>query len=147
MMSDRHLTPNAALALRGVAYASARDLEGFRQVCAPDVVLDYPFHADGAQRHVGVQEMIAQFSVIQIFETFRIDVVDLFDCGETVIVEGRSHGTCRNGRPPYENHYLFVLRCRDGRIVEWREFYNPLEVLKQTRSRRPVEGATLGASQ
>jgi ketosteroid isomerase-like protein len=141
-MNHDQLSPNAKIALRGLECASSRNLEGFRDVCAPDVILDFPFHPNGAESHHGVEAMIQQFSVEKVFETFRIDAVDLIDGGDRIVVEGRSHGTYRSGRPPYENHYQFVITIRDGRIARWSEFFNPLEAMKQNYGKpKPVKEA------
>lgn len=129
-MSNR--SPNAELALRAVKYQGDRDFDALRAISAPDVVLDFPYHPAGAQTHHGVDAMIAQFSVIKVFKTFSIEAAEVFDTGgDTVIVEGRSHGTYKSGRPDYRNHYLFVLSFKDNKLVKWREFYNPLEAMKQ----------------
>ncbi|MDX6008165.1 nuclear transport factor 2 family protein [Cupriavidus necator] len=136
------LSPNARLALRALACASERNLEGFRTCCAPDIVLDFPFHPNGAQTHYGVDEMIREFSVEKVFETFRIDPQEVLDCGDKIIIEGRSHGTYRSGRPPYGNHYIFIMACKDGKVTHWKEFYNPLEALKQNYGKpRPEKQA------
>jgi len=62
-----------------------------------------------------------------------------------VIVEGRSRGTYRSGRPDYVNHYLFVLSFRNGKLTRWREFFNPLEAMKQNYGKaRPEKGTSHG---
>lgn len=125
-------SPNGELAVRAVLLQGDRDFDGLRAISAADVVLDFPYHPNGAELHHGVDEMIKQFSVINVFATFKIDIVDVFDTGgHTVVVEGRSRGTYKSGRPDYTNHYLFVLSFRDGKLARWREFYNPLEAMKQ----------------
>lgn len=140
-MTER--SANADLAVRAVLYQGDRDFDGLRSISDPDVVLDFPYHPNGAELHYGVDEMIKQFSVINVFQTFKIEVVDVFDTGgETVIVEGRSRGTYKSGRPDYTNHYLFVLSFRDGKLTKWREFYNPLEAMKQNYGKpRPDKAA------
>jgi ketosteroid isomerase-like protein len=126
------LSPNAELAVRAVAYQGDRDFDALRKISAPDVALDFPYHPNGAETHHGVDEMIKQFSVIKVFQTFKIEIVDVFDTGgDIVIVEGRSRGTYKSGRPDYTNHYLFVLSFANGKLTRWREFYNPLEAMKQ----------------
>jgi ketosteroid isomerase-like protein len=137
-MIPDNLSPNAQLALRALACASDRNLEGFRIECAADVVLDFPYHPNGPETHYGVEEMIRQFSVEKVFLEFRIDAVDLFDCGDRIVIEGRSHGTYRSGRAPYINHYLFLITCKDGRVSQWREFFNPLEAMKQNYGKPPA---------
>ena len=86
-----------------------------RAISAPDVVLEFSYHPTGAKHFTGIDTMIKEFSVINVFQNFDIEVVDIFDTGgETVIVEGRSRGTYKSGRPDYTNHYLFVLSFKDG---------------------------------
>lgn len=143
-MPTSSLSANAELAVRAVTLQGDRDYDGLRALAAPDVVLEFPFHPNGAERHEGADALIAQFSVLEAFETFRIEVVDVFDTGaDTVIVEGRSRGTYRSGRPDYNNHYLFALSFADGKLSRWREFFNPLEAMKQNYGKpRPTEGGT-----
>lgn len=130
-MAVQAKTPNSRLALRAIEIASERELESFREVCAPDVVLGFPFHPNGAETHHGVEAMIKQFSVEKAFQAFSLEAVNLYDNGDVIVVEGRSHGTYKSGRPDYRNHYIFVITCKDGRITHWNEFFNPLEAMKQ----------------
>lgn len=125
-------TENAKLAVKVVLFQGDRDFDALRAASAPDVTLEFPYHPTGPKFFTGVDAMIKEFSVINVFQTFKIDVIDVFDTGgDTVIVEGRSRGTYKSGRPDYTNHYLFVLSFADGKLTRWREFYNPLEAMKQ----------------
>lgn len=131
-MTSNEMLSNAALAKQAVLYQGDRDFDSLRTISHPDVELDFPYWPTGAKQFVGVDAMIDQMSVIRVFQTFKIDIVDIFDTGaDTVIVEGRSHGTYKSGRPDYRNHYLFALSFREGRLTRWREFFNPLEAMKQ----------------
>ena len=123
---------NAELAAAAVRLQGQRDFEGIRSVVTPDVVLEFPYHPLGARTYQGVDALIREISIIKAFQTFELDVVDVFDTGgDTVIIEGRSRGTYRSGRPDYTNHYLIVLTLAEGKVSRWREFYNPLEAMKQ----------------
>lgn len=123
---------NRELAAQAVLFQGNRDFDLLRAICHPDVELDFPYWPTGVKRLVGVDAMIDQMSVIKVFGTFKIEIVDIFDTGgDVVIVEGRSHGTYKSGRPDYRNHYLFALSFRDGKLTLWREFFNPLEAMKQ----------------
>lgn len=135
-------SPNAELAVRAVLYEGERDFDGLRAMSAPDVVLDFPYHPNGAEQHHGIDAMIKQFCVINVFQDFSIEVIDVYDTGaDTVVVEGRSRGTYKSGRPDYTNHYLFVLSFSNGRLTRWREFYNPLEAMKQNYGKTRSEPA------
>lgn len=138
MFDASKLTGNAALAVKAAIAQGDRDFGLLREMSAPDVVLEFPFHPAGPEEHHGVDAFISTISVLKAFETFSIEVVEVFDTGgETVLVEGRSRGTYRSGRPDYVNHYIFALSFRDGKLTRWREFFNPLEALKQNYGKTP----------
>jgi ketosteroid isomerase-like protein len=122
---------NAQVVLRTLHYASVRDLNGFLETCAPDVILNFPFHPAGSKTYHGVDNMIRQFRAEETFATFELWADRLYDFGDTIIIEGRSHGTNSNDVPDYNNRYVFVVRCERGRVAEWTEYYNPLEAMKQ----------------
>lgn len=131
MTSDRKPS-NRELATQAVLFLGDRDFESLRAISHSEMELHFPYWPTGAKQFVGVDAMIDQMSVIKVFQTLSIEVVDIFDTGgDVVIVEGRSHGTYKSGRPDYRNHYLFVLSFRDGKLTQWREFFNPLEAMKQ----------------
>lgn len=130
-MTEHALSPNAALAVKALAIAGNREFDRLHSVCTQDVILEFPFWPGGARSWTGIDEMIRKFSVEKVFTSFRIDVVKVFDAGDTVIVEATSEGIYPTDREPYRNHYLFALTCKDGMIVRWNEFFNPLEVMKQ----------------
>jgi len=139
-MSTTPRSPNAEIAARAVSLQGQRDFDGIRSIVAPDVVLEFPYHPLGARIHHGVDEMIKEISIIKAFQTFELWIVDIFDTGgDTVIIEGRSRGTYRSGRPDYTNHYMIALTMVAGKVSRWREFYNPLEVMKQNYGVPPRE--------
>lgn len=138
MFDASKLTGNAALAVKAAIAQGDRDFDLLREMSAPDVVLEFPYHPAGPEEHHGVDAFITTISVLKVFETFRIDVIDVFDSGgEHVLVEGRSCGTYRSGRPDYVNHYIFDLSFRHGKLIRWREFFNPLEAMKQNYGKQP----------
>jgi ketosteroid isomerase-like protein len=138
------LSPNAQLAVRCVTLQGDRNFDPLWEMCAADIVSEAPYHPNGPQIYRGIDVVIKEFTIVRVFQTFKIEVVDVFDTGgEVVIVEGRSHGTYKSGRPDYRNHYLFVAHIVDGKITRWREFYNPLEAMKQNLGKpRPQKTAS-----
>jgi ketosteroid isomerase-like protein len=131
VFNEKEQSLNGALAARAVRLQGQRDFVGLRSVMDADVVLEFPFHPNGAEVHHGADELIRLFSIINVFDTLSIEPVAVFDTGsDTVVVEGRSVGTYRSGTANYANHYLFVLTIRDGKITRWREFYNPLPAIE-----------------
>lgn len=127
---------------------AARDFESLRNLLAPDVKLDWPYHQSGVPVLIeGADAFIEAASVIKVFkdlEIRQIKVNELSDSGITII-EARSTGTYANGRTSYTNHYIFLLKIVEGKVTLWREFYNPLEVMKVSGGARGEKKATASA--
>jgi ketosteroid isomerase-like protein len=58
---------------------------------------------------------------------FTLTVTGVTAEGDKVAAEVVSSGTHRNGRA-YNNHYHFLFRLRDGRIVEVKEYMDTLHL-------------------
>jgi len=137
-MSTSTASPNAGIALKALDALGARDFDTLRTLLSPDVRLEWPYHPSGEPVVIeGAGALIEATRVVEVFKSLDIRVIDVVEqanAGRT-IVEARSEGTYANGRPSYQNHYVFMLTVNDGKITEWREFYNPLEVMKVTARR------------
>jgi ketosteroid isomerase-like protein len=131
-------SPNVSIALKALDALGARDFDALRALLSPDVRLEWPYHPSGEPVVIeSAGALIEATRVVEVFRSLDIRVVDVVEqpsAGRTII-EARSEGTYANGRPSYKNHYLFMLTLKDGKITEWREFYNPLEVMKVTARR------------
>jgi ketosteroid isomerase-like protein len=122
---------DAALAAQAVILQGERNYAALREIVAPDVVLEFPFHPNGAEIHHGADKMMELFRIIDVFDTLVIEPIQVFDAGNgNIIIEGRSVGTYRSDTPDYQNHYLFVFTIECGKITLWREFYNPIEAIR-----------------
>jgi ketosteroid isomerase-like protein len=61
-------------------------------------------------------------AVLDLFpDGLRFEIVALTAEGERVAIEARSEGVTARGHR-YQQEYHFLMRVRDGRIVEWREY-------------------------
>jgi ketosteroid isomerase-like protein len=141
-VSTSTASPNATVALKALAALGARDFDALRALLSPDVRLEWPYHPSGEPVVIdGADALIAATRVVEVFQSLDLRVIDVVEqaSANRTIIEARSEGTYANGRPSYKNHYIFVLTVRDGKITEWREFYNPLEVMKvAARRARPA---------
>ena len=103
-----------------------QDLDAVQAVCAEDFVLEMPY-ADPPLRLEG----FAAFRdyVTPALETlvFTLTITRVHECldPDLLVVEYTSQGTAKPTGRPYGNVYIGVWRCRDGRVVEGREYYNP----------------------
>ena len=139
-MSGQPVSTASQIAIQALNLLSARDFDALGGLLAPNVKLDWPYHHSGSPVVIeGVDAFLKAVRVIEVFKDLEIRIVDVCESKETgtTIIEARSRGTYSSDRPSYTNHYLFMLTVVGGRVVVWREFYNPLEVLKV--SARPVK--------
>ena len=142
-MATSTTSPCAAIAVKALATLAERDFDALRALLSPDVRLDWPYHQSGEPVVLtGSDAFIDATRVVEAFQRLDIEVCNIVEEAGTgrSIVEARSVGTYANGRPAYTNHYIFMLTVRDGKITEWREFYNPLSVMKVMSRRNGPTG-------
>jgi ketosteroid isomerase-like protein len=94
-----------------------------------DLVIECPFPAffQGPMRRGGVQVAAGFAFIPQIFKSFKLHITEIYDCPQqnVVVFEQTSEGVFVTGAP-YANRYLMVFGFRDGKVVLWRECFNPI---------------------
>jgi uncharacterized protein len=127
----REANKAAFLALLG--HLGRKEFDAFQASLAQDMVQEWPYRPlpNMPERLVGAAE------VRKLIETgmsdfdpynYRIRVLhDLVD-PDMVIAEYTSHSVYLPRQVAYENSYISVLRFRDGKLVYWSEYVNPLVI-------------------
>jgi ketosteroid isomerase-like protein len=85
---------------------------------------DFKFWFPGANGGFQTREQCRQTfdSIFDIFPQGLIfTLYEMTAEGERVALEAESHGLHSSGKP-YNNHYHFLFRIRDGKIAEIREY-------------------------
>jgi len=111
-----------------------RDSPAFSELFAEDGVLEYPFTAPGFPTvYKGLTEIKA---LVERMAEAR----DLFDIHEVtatvhettdpevVVAEIAHHGHSHVTNQPYQMLALGIIRIRNGKIVHYRDFMNPLSM-------------------
>ena len=118
---------NVTLAKEMLTALSNRDGAGFLKYLATDVVYESPFYASvlpatGRDAFGRIVE-----TVIDKFSAIHFDIDDAFSDseGDRVVIECHGDNTVATTGAPYRNHYLMLLRFRNGKVIYWREFSNP----------------------
>jgi len=74
------------------------------------------------------RDQVAEFSR-QILQAFpgglKMTIKEMTAEGDRVAIEAESHGLHASGKP-YNNQYHILMRVRDGKIVEWREYMDTM---------------------
>lgn len=107
----------------------AKDMKGWSELCAEDVVAEFPFAPEGSQSRFEGRE--ALYAYLKDYPSY-IDVQSLptlkiYGTGDTnvAIAEWSASGVVIGNRNPYEMSYATFVTFRDGLIVNYREYWNP----------------------
>lgn len=105
----------------------------FLSMCAQDVVFRFPFAPDGTVTEVhGLEKLTAYIRAVAGligFDSLSPPIVHPSQDGQTFTVEFTCKGHCRENQRPYDQSYISVIRCQNGKIVEYRDYWNPLILL------------------
>ncbi|MBV9793149.1 MAG: nuclear transport factor 2 family protein [Actinobacteria bacterium] len=105
---------------------------GFGDLFAEEAVFAYPFAGPGHPTELVGREAIRAFfgGHGDVRTLFRMDGVDAViretDDPEVVVTEIRHHGWSHVHDAPYEHTAVGVIRVRDGLIVRYDDYMNPI---------------------
>jgi ketosteroid isomerase-like protein len=126
------------LAMKYVEATEARDKAALMQLVTEDSLFEFPFNeggivADGHfKRFKGLKELDQFFQALTTaFDADGVRIVDrdvsIANEGRTVFLECGGRGRLTNGRP-YRNRYMMRFDFKDGKILRFREYFNPIPV-------------------
>lgn len=111
------------------------DTETFANLIAPDGYIEWPYRPAGIPGRVEGRERIREFLAgakgLVRFDEYRDTVIHETADPEVVIVEYGAHGTVLATGAPLHQTIIAVLRIRDGLVVSYRDYLDPL-VLAET---------------
>jgi uncharacterized protein len=108
----------------------------FAGLFAPDGVLVYPFQLPGRPAELRGREAIRAYFAPLSRARDLLDmagvaaVVRQTDDPEVVVTEITHHGWSRAANAPYEHKALGVIRVRDGEIVRYEDYMDPIAVAR-----------------
>lgn len=122
----------------------------FIDMMAEDFVMEFPYARPGMQSRIEGRTAVVTY-LMTVGEGLSVDSFDnvvVHETGdpEVVIVEFEAHGRALKVGEPYDQSYISVIRTRGGRMVHYRDYWNPLQGLKAQRGSAAVEAFVLGAA-
>jgi len=112
----------------------AKDMKGWSELCAEDVVAEFPFAPEGSQARFEGRE--ALYAYLKDYPSF-IDVKSLptlkiygTDDENVAIAEWSASGLVIGNGNSYEMSYATFVTFRDGLIINYREYWNPQAFMK-----------------
>jgi uncharacterized protein len=110
---------------------SVADDRAARPLLADDILLELPFALPPFPSAKSGGDAVAAGigAGSRIFASFRLTPLSFYPSPETnsIIVEAKSEGLLAKGGT-YSNQYVFIFKFANGKIVLWREYFNPLRL-------------------
>jgi uncharacterized protein len=134
-MSNTNLNKTAAQLLQNsLDTFLAKDMKGWSELCADDVVAEFPFAPEGTPAMFEGKE--ALYNYLKDYPGY-IDVKTLptlkiygTNDANVAIAEWSASGVVIGNGNPYEMSYATFVTFRDGLIVKYREYWNPQAFMK-----------------
>lgn len=124
------------------------DIEAFTGLMAPDGYIEWPYRPPGVPARLQGRAEIRRFlteaakGFIRFDEYRNVGVHETTD-PEVVIVEYEAHGAVIATRAPFQQTVIAVFRVRNGQILSYRDYVNPLPLAEALAS---VTGAGPGGA-
>ena len=120
----------------------------FIDMMAEDFVMEFPFARPGMQTRIEGRTAVLTYLVsvgqgISVDSISHVVVHDTAD-PEVVIVEFEGHGHSLKTGEPYDQRYISVIRTRGGKIVHYKDYWNPIQGLKAQIGAAAVDAFILG---
>lgn len=124
--------------------------ETFVDMMAEDFVMEFPFARPGMQARIAGRSAVLAYLMtvgqgVSVDSMSNVVVHDTSD-PDVVIVEFQGHGCSIKTGEPYEPRYISVIRTSGGRIVHYRDYWNPLAGLKAQLGSAAVDAFILGGA-
>lgn len=110
-----------------------KDVEGVIGLFADDAVIEFPFAPDGFPSRLEGKEAVTNYIKDHPFFEFRafpdLQIQPMLD-PDSVLAEYRSDADITLTGQPYDQTYISFLKMKDGKIVFYREYWNPTVMIE-----------------
>ncbi|MET3126687.1 ketosteroid isomerase-like protein [Arcicella rosea] len=112
----------------------AKDMKGWSELCAEDVVAEFPFAPEGTPARFEGREALYEYlrNYPSFIDVKSIPTLKIYatDDANVAIAEWSASGVVISNGNPYEMSYATFVTFRDGLIVNYREYWNPQAFMK-----------------
>ncbi|WP_322014890.1 nuclear transport factor 2 family protein [Paraburkholderia sp. J12] len=108
----------------------AGNTDGYMAIYAADAVHEFPFAPDGAVPLLVGRETIAAYmrSLTEFIRFGTLSDVRAREVGNELIVEAIGHNQRLPDHAPMQINYVWFITLRDGKVVHFRDYMNPLQL-------------------
>lgn len=109
-----------------------KDMAGFAGLWAEDGVMEFPFAPTGyparLEGRAAIEDYLRDYPKMLDIQGFPVQVVHQSTNPDVAVVEFDAEGVVVATGKPYRFSYIAVITVRDGEIVSYRDYWNPLYV-------------------
>ena len=106
------------------------DLDGYLELLSDDVEVEFPFAPPGRPERLRRRENLRRYLEPVLarvtYDSFTSLVVYETDVAGTIVAEMTASLRLLESDRTYSRRYVAVVRAADGRVVSYREYWNPL---------------------
>lgn len=123
-------------------------VQSFIDLMSDDFVMEFPYARPGMPTRVeGKAAVLAH--LVKVGAGVTVDsasnlVVHETADPEVVILEFDGHGRALKTGEPYEQRYISVIRARGGKMIHFKDYWNPIQGLKAQLGAAAVDAFILG---
>ncbi|WP_171180866.1 nuclear transport factor 2 family protein [Ruegeria sp. HKCCD8929] len=114
--------------------------ENFLDMCAEDIVFQFPFAPEGAVLELRGRDAMAAYlpkaGGLINFQSMSPAITHASKDDETFVLEFSCTGKGAAGR--YDQNYISVIQVKNGRIARYRDYWNPLVLLNAVGGVEPL---------
>ena len=121
---------NVELARRAFDAYNRRDFPAYFELCHPELTYRNREDEPDVRLYRGLEEFkLYVESWLETFGDLQLEPQDFVDLGDQVIAVAEVRGRSGSGGPEVHGSYVFLLRFRDGLLVQGREYATREEAL------------------
>lgn len=122
----------------------------FIAMMADDFVMEFPYARPGMKPRIEGRDAVIAY-LATVGQGINVDTISNVTAHQTadpevVIVEFEAHGRALKVGEPYQQRYISVIRARGGKLVHYKDYWNPIQGLKAQLGSAAVDAFILGAS-
>ncbi|WP_405926618.1 nuclear transport factor 2 family protein [Streptomyces sp. NBC_00035] len=107
----------------------AKDMKGWADLCADDVVAEFPFAPEGTPARLEGRDAVYEYlrNYPDVIDVHKLPSVQIHatDDPNLAVAEWSASGKVLTNGNAYEMSYATFVTIRDGKIVNYREYWNP----------------------
>ncbi|EKF61674.1 hypothetical protein QWE_00690 [Agrobacterium albertimagni AOL15] len=131
--------PSLSTLLRqALGEALAPDADTLLEMCAEDVVFEFPYHPPGfterLEGRAALETYLPTVSKLISIESMTLKHAFISGEGDTAAIEFSCKGHSPDTGARYDQDYISIIELKNGRISRYRDYWNPLVVLSALES-------------